>query len=281
MTQHGSGFEFRPHAYPAMLRIEESGSDILVTFPRDIPLPLRGAALLSATARPPARADDPRTLETFRAFGRLTAEAVVGWRPALARTSLRWPADALMMPLERARRIEKTYSRKLEERMGASAAFAPFLLSALASFLGEELRSGAPPTVDRCVGQAIEAELQRIEVFEALGSTMRPHFTCSPENFEQRVLRESLPVIHLCVAVATATTRSFEMLAEWPRSRTRGLPHGVDMRTGKPRAYFGWNEFLFHKESQDFILECAEVLEPVVADARLKSRRGLVRVRCV
>lgn len=264
-----------------MLRIEKSGPDILVTFPRNIPVPLRGAALLAVTARPPARADDPRTLETFRAFGRLTAEALVGYSPALAHTPLQWPASALMMPLERARRIEKTYRRKLEERMGAADAYAPFLSSALASFHGHKRRRGAPPTVDQSVGQAIEAEFRRIEVFEALGSTTRPRFSLSPENFEQRVLRESLPVIHLCTAVSAAVTRSVEMLARLPPSKTRKLPQGVDIRTGKSRAQFGGDEFLFDKKSQDFILEYAEVLEPVVADARLKSRRGLVRIRCV
>jgi hypothetical protein len=262
-----------------LIQIEKNAADILVTIPIGIAVVLRGAAILATVAQPPVCADDPRTLEVFYALGRLAADAFLTIDPSAANTELPWPAGSLIMPLSHARRVERRYKQKLEQRMGAANAFAPFVTSVLASVSGRGVRRRRAPTVDRAVGEAIELELQRIDAFKALGQDTKPRFSISPENFEHRVLRESLPVIHICIGIAHAVARSVEMVADWPKDRTRDLPQGVDARTGMWRPQFDADHIIFHEASQDIILEYAEIFEPVVELADLKSSRGWVRIR--
>jgi hypothetical protein len=259
------------------MRIGKEGTDLLVTIPRGIPMDLRGAALLAVTAQPPTCADDPETLKVFQAIGRLGADVHLRNEPSLRRQMLPYPADVQMTSLTDARRIQKQVMRKIGQRKAAADALAPAIDPAWKIFNGERVAGQTTMTTRGLVRRYLRAEHDRLEKYKKIGEPLESCFALDEVNFETRVLRPSLPVMHLGIALSWAVL--------WATGQIRGASEEIhrsfsyEMREGVFLPKFGFMDLYFTKEVQDFILTSAEHFESLVPLMQPASRRGWVWVR--
>jgi hypothetical protein len=179
----------------------------------------------------------------------------------------------LLLPEAKMKKGHKALRRALDERMAAAHIGIPFLRDAARAHVGNSPARRAK-TVDGWIVQTLAQEARRLEQITELGTSVSPRFR--PEdvgNFETRVVRRSLPVIHLAVAVALAIDASQKSLRARP-----GEADGMPADVGGPQISIG--DILVRPElAHSIIAQAAEIEALLPHMARLKPKL-VVQIRC-
>jgi hypothetical protein len=190
------------------------------------------------------------------------------------------PAHLLMDRVVAERWLRKL-RKGVEARLGAAHAAAAFLQEAEALRAGRPLREAHRPRVNAAAKRTVDLEAERLKVLAKHGVTAPQRFKLDPDNFEQRVVRASLPVIHLAFATAQAVERSTTDIAELPEAKRAAFGSdvaGADKRIA-PQIDIG--HVLADESIQDFIVRRAEELESLLPLMRRLRPTRVVRFRFV
>lgn len=187
---------------------------IEITIPSGGPNYLPGARLLAILAYPPTSARDHRWHTAERALCRHALHNRQLDNPQWADHE-QWIVPAHMtMPLVDMRRELERVKRQHNDRLGAAHVAVPYFQEALSR------QSGALPsrrrdiTLDARIKRTNDQEADLEEWWTAQGANFKRRFPTDAHNFEHRVLRPSLPVLHLAVALAVMIDWSQKFLRE-------------------------------------------------------------------
>lgn len=230
---------------------------------------------MAAIAHPPTRADDPKTLTAYRAIGRFMIDGMLQAVPAVAGRILPFPEDMIRMSSAEAKRIYEQANRLVRRRIAAADVLQPRIESAEDCFYKRKIRYVSVKTLDRTIQDYTHEQRETVEKAKKLGEPVSAPFSIGDANFEHRVIRESLPVIHLASGIIYSL---YEVFRDVDGEIGSDFNFTVD-RAGCTDPEFGYHDLLFHPKTQEVILKEAERLEPVVALAQPASRRGWIRVR--
>jgi len=190
------------------------------TVQSDAPDYLPGARLLALMAHPPISKNDTRWQTSERALGRL----VWKMREQLDRTEVRRPQqivpDHLTLPEATALKEFGKIRKQLDARMGAVHVVMPYLQ---AIERATERRLNAL-SIDQQIQRTMDQEEDYRAWMERRGTVVPNRFGASVDNFDNRVLRPSLPVIHLAVATAIHMELAQRELKQRPEAETAHLP---------------------------------------------------------
>jgi hypothetical protein len=260
------------------LRIEKDGKDILVTADRSGPEYMFGPALMAVLGSIPTVANDPRTLEAWRVFCRIVM-AARETNPLWNNSAQLLVPSHMTMPLKTAERVHKNLERQLQFRMGAAAVTWPFLLEAERRHKGTRFAPQSVEVEDRA-REVLEQELDRREVIEKhVGIKLTRRFPEDIDNFETRVVRNSLPVIHLAVACALVIQRSQDELQKIPPEARNSYPVDVNRPENGLAHQIGIGHILVSREIQDFLVGLAEKIESLLPAMSVLRPKYVVRFR--
>jgi hypothetical protein len=180
-----------------------------------------GARLLAVLAQPPMSHKDTRWQLTERALGRIywVARAQASKMP-LDDSEVVNPSH-LLLPDEIMRSQDKLLQKQLEYRMGAAQVAIPIIANQA------KLRRFPERTIDGWIIRALLQEDFLKESLASQGLAASDRFPMDFNNFDTRVLRPSLPVIHLAVAVAFAVDASQMAFRSLPEKEAEGVPVGA------------------------------------------------------
>ena len=227
-----------------------------------------GARLLAVLAYPPLSETDSRWRRAERALGRLMwagrAQDEAGALDALETVI---PSHLLVSEDEMLRE-DKALRRQLDLRMGAAHVAIPYFRAAA------QLHSGRTRTLDGWIGHLHEQEAERVETLARRGITVEARFPENRDNFETRVVRGSLPVIHLAVAIALAIDASQKAYRGLPEAQAEGLP--VDV--AGPQISIG--DILVRPDLARAIIADAVELESFLPILNQRKPSPIVQLRC-
>lgn len=243
--------------------------DLDFTVQSDGPDYLPGARLLALMAHPPMSRAETRWQISERALGRV----VWKMREQLDRNEVRKPQqivpDHLTLP-EAAALIEfGKIQKQLDARMGAVHVVMPYLQ---ALERGTKRRLSAL-SIDREIQRTIDQEEDYRAWMKGRGVDVPNRFGTSVDNFDNRVLRRSLPVIHLAVATAIQMEDAQRALKQRPEAETANLPRD---QTGPQISYA---DILSFREHSLPIIERANQLTELVMQLDNLRPPYLVRLR--
>jgi hypothetical protein len=248
---------------------------VVIEVPMNGPPYLPGARLLAVLADPPARAGQLGWRQTERALCRLYLAAQHGLDERWAETPQLVTPNHLTMSLAEAQERSAKARKRHHERMGAAHVVYPFLRAAeQGSVDGHRVRQ---LTADREIARTIHQEADRREKLAKLGVTELPRFPESTDNFDTRVVRACLPVIHLVVAVAIAIEETQKFLSRQTEDEQARWPRDVS------GPQIGLCEILASPQIASRIVRRAEVLEALLPRlTTFRPRPGsVVRLRIV
>jgi hypothetical protein len=248
---------------------------VVIDVPMNGPSYLPGARLLAVLADPPIRAGQMGWRQTERALCRLYLAAKHGLDERWAETPQLVVPNHLTMSLAEAEKRAAKARKRHDERMGAAHVMVPFLRAAQqGSFDSDRTRR---LTADQEITRTIHQEADRREALVKQGVVEPPRFSESIDNFEVRVLRASLPVIHLAVAIGIAIDRSQKILSGRSETEQAKWQHDLGGRQ------IGFADIMMHPEYVAWIIREAEALEPLLPLLpKLKPKpESIVRLRVV
>jgi hypothetical protein len=115
------------------------------------------------------------------------------------------------------------------------------------------------PTVNQQIQRTLEAESARKEWLTKQGLVEPPRFDSTIDNFDNRALRPSLPVVHIAMAIANAIGRSQQVGRNLTTEQAADLPFDI----GGPQISFA--SFLTCRElARGAVIE-AQTFEAMVA----------------
>jgi len=251
------------------------GEGVVIDVPMDGPSYLPGARLLAVLADPPIRTGQMGWRQTERALCRLYLAAQHGLDERRAETAQFVVPNHLTMSLAEAEERAAKARKRHDERMGAAHVMVPFLRAIQQGSV--DGRRARRLTADGEIARTIDSEAERRETLAKLGVVEPRRFPESTDNFDVRVLRASLPVIHLAVAVGIVIDQSQKILSRRSEAEQAGRPQDV----GGPQ--IGFADILMHPEYAAWIIREAEALEPLLPLLpKLKPKPGsIVRLRLI
>jgi hypothetical protein len=246
---------------------------VVITVPTGGPPYLPGARLLAVLAQPPLRDGDIGWKRIERALGRLCIEAAQFHDPQGAELPRTTILSHAMLALTEANRTDKQTRKVLDARMAAAHVVIGLIRrSGMLTGAAPYTHRGRP-TIDPEIQRTIDAEADREDWPRAQGQVVRPRFDRTTDNFDNRVLRPSLPVIHLAMAAAMAIDRSQRLGARLPPEQAANLPRDIGGRQ------ISIADILVCPELSRGIITEAQAFELLVAQPPLpQPRRGVPRV---
>ena len=224
--------------------------------------------MLAVLAHPPLSETDARWRRAERALGRLMwagrAQDDAGALDALETVI---PSHLLVSEAEMLK-ADKALRRQLDLVMGAAHVAVPYFRAAA------QQRARRSRTLDGWIGHLHEQEAERVETLAGRGITVEARFPESRENFETRVVRGNLPVIHLAVAVALAIDSSQKAFRGLPKAETEDLP--VDV--AGPQISIG--DILVRPDLARAIIADAVELESFLPILNQRKPSPIVQLRC-
>lgn len=183
---------------------------IQIDVPNDVCPYLPGARLLSILAHPPTIGRMRAWQTTERAFCRIYLEAQQMEDPDWS-SRPQWiiPNHYDMSLSEASKRVALATDR-LTHRLAAAHVVIP-LLKAIDRDSGASRRA-EQMSVDGRILRTLEQEENRREWLQERGETVKARLPGLVDNFDNRVVRPSLPVIHIAVAAAVAIDMSQKSL---------------------------------------------------------------------
>lgn len=217
-----------PRARPTAPRVRTAlaAEIISIVMPLEEPTYRLGVRLLAVLAYPPKSEHDTRWMQAERALGHIYCMAhlanAAGW---LEKPQLVVP-NFLTLTSAKARSEDRRIAIQLGHRMGAAHMAVPYFQEAAASpSTSPRLRNSK--SIDSNIMRTIEQEQDRREVLNIASTKGTRRFPEQADNFDARVLRPSLPVLHLAVATALAIDRSQKALAKLHTKATVNVPNDV------------------------------------------------------
>ena len=187
-----------------------------ITIPASGPAYLPGARLLAVLAHPPSSPADQkwRQAELVLCRSVLLAQQQVDQNWA---TQEQWiiPEHLLFPATDITKKLEKIQALH-GHRLGAAHVAIPFCRQALKIADGPPAEVHRAATIDSRILRTIGQEADREEWLIEQGMALKSRFPKDDHNFEHRVFRPSLPVLHLSVAVAVAIDQSQKALRAQP-----------------------------------------------------------------
>lgn len=228
---------------------------LVVEIPAGGPGYLAGARILAVLADPPS----PDGGQTWRENEKVICRA---WLSVLQQHDPGWedrpqvvvPAH-LLLPLKTSERRWPAIMKRHHDRMGAAHVMVPFLAEAERQLQGAPASRRRVPSVDARIAATLEQEEERQRVLTAQAIEESPRFPPGIDNFDNRILRRSLPVIHIAVAVATFIDQSQKNARLLPDDIRAGLAEDV----GGPQ--FSFLHFLASPELARAVVERAARIE--------------------
>lgn len=185
-----------------------------ITIPSDGPNYLPGARLLATLAYPPATADDRRWHKAELALCRYVLHKRQLDNPLWVNQQ-QWIVPAHMtMPLVDMNRWLLRIKPRHDDRLGAAHVAVPYFQEALSRQSGASPSRRRNVTLDSRIKRTIDQEADLAEWWAVRGIEFIQRFPADDHNFEQRVFRPSLPVLHLAVALAVMIDWSQKVLKE-------------------------------------------------------------------
>ncbi|MCB5946041.1 hypothetical protein [Acidocella sp. KAb 2-4] len=179
-----------------------------ITIPTNGPAYLPGARLLAILAYPPASDADQKwrraELAICRAALLVTQELDPDWakrEQTIIPEHLLYPATDLTKQLDKIATLHR-------HRLGTAQVAMPMLKQALRVAQGAPAENRRNATLDSRIQHVLEGEEARKEWLSEQQLTAEGRFPEDDHNFENRVFRLSLPVLHLAAALAVAIDRS-------------------------------------------------------------------------
>lgn len=230
---------------------------------------LPGARLLALMAFPPMSPNDTRWQIAERALGRLVWLAREAMRPSALRRPQKIIPDHLTLPEAAALREHEKIKKNLGYRMGAAHVVMPYL-QALEKGMRRRLNS---LRVDREIQRTIMQEEEYRDWMKQRKIPVPNRFPTDVNNFDNRVLRRSLPVIHLAAATAIQMEVAQSDLQKRPETETVGMPHD---QAGPQISYA---DILSSREHSVPIIERANELTELVMKLEQLRPPFLVRLK--
>ena len=186
-----------------------------------------GATLFGILARPPNAPTDRKFQPAVDALCHQVLMRQFAAEPDLARAPRVVTPAYLMLPTPQLVRLQAEIPKRLQERMAAAHAAMPFFQEA------ERLAAGGQPakrrrkSIDQQAARVIAAELERSEWLQASGHTIDRSCPADESNFESRLIRPSLPVLHIAAAVAIVMDLCDKELRAMPAKVQDGFPRDM------------------------------------------------------
>jgi hypothetical protein len=265
----------------AVLSIEAGEGGVTASIARDAPVLWRGAAILALLTAPPRRANDETTLLAQRRWCRVLVDTASqddgDWG---ARVQHGAAAD-MAWPLQDAQRALPGFISKVNRRLATAHAIRRHLAAADAPVAPEGQRHRRVPSIVREALLTVQDDAALRERLETAGLAASRDLPEDVDNFKTRVLRESLPVVHIAFAYAQIHGVTQQHLrGQPPDVRAR---HGMDLPELSDTYVFQGmlGSLLTSGEFQDALLAKAEALEALLPRMRKPRVGHVVRVRLV
>ena len=233
---------------------------------RSLPIYARGAAMLATLAAPPTRQDDNQTLTTYLAYCRIALADYQVAVPEDFTDALLLPATHLTMSLAQAGGVVERAARLIDHRLGAAHVMVP-TLRGLAAGSAKQRRDNKP-----LVAYAQDVIARDEDV--GLG---RRRFEQDPKNFLKRILRPSLPVLPLALALQDILHESTARIRSLAKADQQALRY--PQLRGAPQ--YDWSDILYRADLQDEWEGRAMRYEPLVRKLKVPRIRSVVRFRLI
>jgi hypothetical protein len=246
---------------------------VVIVVPATGPIYLPGARLLAVLAQPPLRQGDHSWMHVERAFARLYIEERQSEEPSWAEQAGSLIPVHATLALVEANKTNKRAQKALHARMGAAHVVIGLVRRA-GLLNGDVPHQHRPqPTIDQEIQRTLEGESVRKDWVASRGLVESARFDNTIDNFDNRALRPSLPVIHIAAAVASQIQRSQRAAAGLPAEQTANMPEDV----GGPQ--ISWRDFLRAPELALGVIAEAGDLENIMAQPQVpRPRPGVPRV---
>jgi hypothetical protein len=259
-----------------LLDIVETGGQITVHIADALPRGYRGCAILAVIAQPPMRSQDAETLAAFHALLRMFYAAEESRRPEGGLLLQSVVPAAAMLPLPVAERRFKRLHKAMDERLAAAHAMA-------SAFRAAEGRAASQPkrrksqTLEDAGLETLEDDLWMRKRLTASGIGNLPRLPAASKNFLTRVLRPSLPVIHLAFAAAQLVEQGTKSLRQGPVELQDR--HAIRLADGALAGDFFLGTLLLEDSFGELLLERAEQLEVLLPWLSGPQIKDFVRLR--
>lgn len=259
-------------AKPTALRVQTAqvAKIISVLMPLAEPTYRLGIRLLAVLAYPPQSEQDTRWKQAERALGYIYCMAHLandaGW---LERPQLVVPNFLTLTPTE-ARKEDRRVEVQLAHRMGAAHVAVSYFQEAVTNH-SPSPRLRKTKSIDSTIMRTIEQEQVRRQDLAIDAGKGEKRFPEQADNFDARVLRKSLPVLHLAVATALAIDRSQKALAKLPTNITGDVAADV----GGPQLTAA--DIMKYPKLARMILEEANSLESILPRLSVLKPKSIIR----
>lgn len=187
-----------------------------ITIPDNAPDYLPGARLLGILAYPPSSPSDQKWRQAELALCRSVLLAQQQIDPTWAIREQRIIPEHLLFPAtDIAKKLAKIQALH-GYRLGAAHVAIPFFRQALRIAGGNPAEIRRASTIDSRIQCTIDQEADREDWLTERGIDFKSRFPKNDHNFETRVFRPSLPVLHIAVAVAVVIDQSQKALRAQP-----------------------------------------------------------------
>ena len=184
-----------------------------------------GARLLAVLAFPPMSGKPQTWRDAEAMFGRNLMLHLMANDPDWGESEQRLvPRHALLGAGRSDKLSALVFGKLLNDRMGAAHVAWPLFQEAdkLARNLPSHARRST--TIDREITRTVHQEHDRVDFLGKLGISVEPRFPADPNNFDARVLRASLPVLHIAMAAASLIDESQRTLQTAPQHEQDRFP---------------------------------------------------------
>ncbi len=236
---------------------------------------LPGARLFAVMASPPKAVTDTRWRQAEAVLSRWFLAEHHKLHPEWADTPQTVLPAHLMVPWQTVERVEPDLRERLHYRMGAAQAVRPFIGEAIKLIRGSTRSKRDKLTIDAAILRTLEEEDNRKEWLRQLEIIEKNRFPSGIDNFDNRVLRRSLPVLHLAIAVADVIDISQQLL----RQATPAIQERMPFDIGGPQV--GLIEFLNSARLARHAILRAQQYERILAFMRVlrPAPERVVRLR--
>jgi hypothetical protein len=189
-----------------------------ITIPANGPAYLPGARMLAVLAHPPSSPADTKWRQAELALCRSVLLAQQQIDPTWATREQSIIPEHLLFPAtDIVKRLEKIQNLH-GNRLAAAHVAIPFFRQALRIVAGNPAEIHRASTIDARIQRTIDQEADREDWLTEHGVNVKSRFPKNDHNFETRVFRPSLPVLHIAVAMAVAIDQSQKWLGNQPRA---------------------------------------------------------------
>lgn len=177
-----------------------------------------GARLLAVLAFPPKPGKTQTWQDAEAMFGRNLMLYMMAHDPDWGESEQKLVPRHALLGADRCDKLSSlVFGKLLNDRMGAAHVAWPLFQEAdkLARNLPSHTRHST--FIDREINRTLQQEHDRVDILGKLGIPVEPRFPVDVNNFDARVLRASLPVLHIAMAAASLIDESQRMLRTAPQ----------------------------------------------------------------